>query len=307
MTAFFPSLSLFFLVPIFSWLHLLLCLGPWVCLLCLWLCAHLLLGLGFPMLPGCPSPSIRLWVYWFQWLLFSTRVPYLHNGVTLLRVYGCRWYPTLVSAGWGLCLGRWLSFAACSRWHLLSGWSSLPLRVLGGSWCFPLCSPDRGSASRSTCSTLPPVSRLSFGLGVFSFGWGLGLCLPFILVHWGCRRTYCALPEAASLREFFPSLLGPFPFGGLLPLSRLFLCWRPCRSCSLIPSLAPSWWWPCPLQRWALLTLSGYVLCMPSAVSLRRSRWSIPSLCRPSCTVSLRTVSVIGARFAFAEGRLPMS
>ena len=51
-------------------------------LLCLWLCAHLLLGLGFPMLPDCPSPSIRLWVYWFQWLIFSTGVPYLRDGVT---------------------------------------------------------------------------------------------------------------------------------------------------------------------------------------------------------------------------------
>ena len=50
--------------------------------LCLWLCAHLLLGLGLPLLPGYPSPSIRLWVYWFQWLLFSTRVPYLCDGVT---------------------------------------------------------------------------------------------------------------------------------------------------------------------------------------------------------------------------------
>ena len=28
-------------------------------LLCLWLCTHLLLGLGFPMLPDYPSPSIR--------------------------------------------------------------------------------------------------------------------------------------------------------------------------------------------------------------------------------------------------------
>ena len=34
------------------------------------------------MLPGYPSPSIRLWVYCFQWLLFSTRVPYLRDGVT---------------------------------------------------------------------------------------------------------------------------------------------------------------------------------------------------------------------------------
>ena len=34
------------------------------------------------MLPACPSPSVGLLVYWFQWLLFSTRVPYLRDGVT---------------------------------------------------------------------------------------------------------------------------------------------------------------------------------------------------------------------------------
>ena len=34
------------------------------------------------MLPACPSPSIGPLVYWFQWLLFSTRVPYLRDGVT---------------------------------------------------------------------------------------------------------------------------------------------------------------------------------------------------------------------------------
>ena len=34
----------------------------------------------------------------------------------------------------------------------------------------------------------------------------------------------------------------------------------------LRPCLAPSWWWPCPLLRWALLTLSSYVLSVPSAV-----------------------------------------
>ena len=50
-----------------------------------------------------------------------------------------------------------------------------------------------------------------------------------------------------------------FPFRGLSPFSRLFLSWRPCLSRSLFPSLAPSWWWP-------LLTLSGYVLSVPSAV-----------------------------------------
>ena len=34
------------------------------------------------MLPACPSPPISLLVYWFQWLLFSTRFPYLCDGVT---------------------------------------------------------------------------------------------------------------------------------------------------------------------------------------------------------------------------------
>ena len=41
---------------------------------------------------------------------------------------------------------------------------------------------------------------------------------------------------------------------------------------------------------------------MPSAVSLRWYHCSIPSHCRPSCTVSLLTVSVIGVRFTFAGG-----
>ena len=34
------------------------------------------------MLPACPSPSIGLLVCWFQWLLFSSGVPYLRDGVT---------------------------------------------------------------------------------------------------------------------------------------------------------------------------------------------------------------------------------
>ena len=42
-----------------------------------------------------------------------------------------------------------------------------------------------------------------------------------------------------------------------------------------------------------------------SRFSLRQAPWSILSLCRPSCTVSLLTVSVIGARFAYAVGRSP--
>ena len=121
-----------------------------------------------------------------------------------------------------------------------------------------------------------------------------------------------------TVRLLFPSLrqrvsgssslsAWSFPAGVCHFFSRLFLCWRPCWSRSLIPPLAHSWWWPCPLLRWALLMLSGYVLSVPSAVSLRRYHCSIPSLCRPSCTVSLLTVSVMCARFAFAGGRSPLA
>ena len=62
---------------------------------------------------------------------------------------------------------------------------------------------------------------------------------------------------------------------------RLFLSLRPRRSRSPIPSLAPSWWSPCPLLRWALLTLSCYVLSLPSAFSLLRSRLSFPFAMSP--------------------------
>ena len=114
-----------------------------------------------------------------------------------------------------------------------------------------------------------------------------GLGLPARLLWPSLRQRVC---ESSNLSAW------SFPFGGPTPISRLFLSWRHCRSRSLIPSLAPSWWCHCPLMWWALLTLSGYVLSVPSAFSLRRSRWSIPSHCRSSRAVSLLTVSVICAR-----------
>ena len=111
------------------------------------------------------------------------------------------------------------------------------------------------------------------------------------------RPRFC---ESSSLSLWF------FPFRGPPPISHLFLSLRPRRSRSPIPSLAPSWWCPCPLMRWGLLTLSGYVLSVPSAFSLRRSRLSIPFALLPLS----RSVFADGIRLlravALAEGRLPM-
>ena len=111
------------------------------------------------------------------------------------------------------------------------------------------------------------------------------------------RQRVC---ESSSLSLWF------FPFRGPTPLSRLFLSLRPHRSRSPIPSLAPSWWSRCPLMRWALLPLSGYVLSVPSAFSLRRFRLSIPFALLPLS----RSVFAGGFRHlravALAEGHLPM-
>ena len=79
------------------------------------------------------------------------------------------------------------------------------------------------------------------------------------------------LPEAASRREFFPLCL-------VLPLqgSVTFLEFVPqleALSESLSRSIPRSFLVVAlSLLRWALLTLSGYVLSVPSAVSLRQSR-----------------------------------
>ena len=82
----------------------------------------------------------------------------------------------------------------------------------------------------------------------------------------------------------------------------MFLSLRPRRSCFPIPSLAPSWWSPCPLLRWALLTLSCYVLSVPSPFLcfglVCRSR----SLCRPSSL----TVSVLCER-SLLRGASPLA
>ena len=91
-------------------------------------------------------------------------------STTLAAGLGLSWVPCPTSADWGFVPRSVARLAPCSRWRPLTGWSSLKLRVVGGSWFSTLCSPGRRSASRSTCSALPPVSRLFFGLAAFSFG-----------------------------------------------------------------------------------------------------------------------------------------
>ena len=97
-----------------------------------------------------------------------------------------------------------------------------------------------------------------------------------------------------------------FPLRGLTPISRLFLSWRPCQSHSLILSLAPSWWCPCPLVRWALLALSDYVRSVPSAFFFASGSWVDPVALLPlSCSVfddGFRHLCAV----ALAEGRLPV-
>ena len=98
-------------------------------------CAHLQLGRGFLLLPDCPSPYFGLLVYWFLWLLFSTRLPTFAMGsplrgrglIVLDRNEG------LVSPfGSGTLISSWLdipplSAGVCAPCHsgCVAWWSSL--------------------------------------------------------------------------------------------------------------------------------------------------------------------------------------
>ena len=162
-----------------------------------------------------------------------------------------------------LCLR--LLFAPCSCRRVLSWWSSLRQRVFGRSWTSPLFFPGRWYGYMTTCITLDPVRRLSFGLGPISFWLGFSLCLRFLFAPCSCRRAYCW----SSLRPpvFVSSGLSPgfFPFRGPAPVSHLFLSLRPCQSRS---PFHPSLLLGGVLVRLCggpILTLSCYVLSMPSA------------------------------------------
>ena len=143
-------------------------------------------------------------------------------------------------------------------------------------------------------------------LALVPSGWASSLCLRLLFAPCGCRRV----SWWSSLR---PRVLGScrltpvcFPFRGPTPVSRMFLSLGPLRSRSPIPSLAPSWWSYCPPLRRALLTLSCYVLRVPSAFLCVSLVCRSHSHCRPSRALSSLTVSILCAWSLLRLGRLPI-
>ena len=165
--------------------------------------------------------------------------------------------------------------------------------------------PDRRHCYKATCFALDPVRWLSFVLGPISSWMGFALCLRILFAPCGCRRAYCGPHCGRESARVVASLLGSSPSGVRHPISRLFLSLWPRRSRSPIPSLVP-WWSPCPLMRWALLPLSGYVLSVPSAFSLHQSCLSIPFAMSPLSRRVFADGSSPLRAVALAEGRLPV-
>ena len=95
---------------------------------------------------------------------------------------------------------------------------------------------------------------------------GFGCCLIFLFAPCGCQRAYCGPHCRCESARVLASLLGPSSSRGLPSVSRLFLSWGPCRSRSLIPSLAPSWWCSFPLLWWAFF--DALWLCPERALRL---------------------------------------
>ena len=254
----------------------------------------LLIVLSSPLAVLSLCGCCTLFTVWFP-------LPTCPPPCLLLTDYSCPWCFALDPSGWGSSLCLRLLFAPCSCRRVLFWWSSLRQRVFVRSWLSPLFFPGRWYGYMITCITLDPVCGLSFGLGPISFWMGFALCLRSLFAPCSCRRA--CWWSSLRLRVFESSglSLGFFPFRGLALVSRLFLGLRPRRSHLSISSLAPSWWSPCPHLPWALRTLSCYVLSVPSAFSLLRSRLSIPFAMSPlSCRVfadgirPLRAVALAG-------------
>ena len=195
------------------------CFARWLrcaTLLYLWLCAHSLLGLGFPRLLASPSPSVRLLVYLFQWVLFSTRVPNLRDGVTPA---GSRIVCPRSERRFSVPI--WIRYWSVS-WMDLAPPSAASLRALSLRVCCQVVlavSMSFGGTSLSPLSSVLhcPVlglrvasSTLATGLGLSlipyprSFGMGLEprLEAPLCSLQPLAPSFRVVLAEAARLRRF---------------------------------------------------------------------------------------------------------
>ena len=113
---------------------------------------------------------------------------------------------------------------------------------------------------------LLPSGGCHLCLALYPSGWASTLCLRLFFVPCSCRRVYWWSSQRPRVFESSGLSLQCSSLTGVpTPVSRMFFCFRPSRCRSPIPSLAPSWWSPCPLWRRALLTLSCYVLSVTSA------------------------------------------
>ena len=179
-------------------------------MLYLWLCAHSLLGLEFPRLLACPSPSIRLLVYLFKWVLFSTRVPNLYDGVTPAgsRVVCPQSERRFSVPFWIRCTGQFLDGSRTS----VCGVSACPVPqgVLPGG---PHCVHElRLSLALSSVLHCPML-----GLRVASMTLATGLGLSLVPYPSSCRLGFeprsvaplCALqPLAPSFRVVLTKAAG---------------------------------------------------------------------------------------------------
>ena len=157
---------------------------------------------GFPVLPDCPSPSIRLWVYWFQWLLFST------GGSLPLRwghPYGVEvWFVLDRNEG---VVPPFESGPLVSAWLDLQPLSAASLRALS----LRVCCRDGPPYVRGLRLSLAPSGVLPCPL------LGLRVASAALAAVWGCLGCPALLLPACVLYLGLWLGLRPAAAGALLP------------------------------------------------------------------------------------------
>ena len=189
-----------------------------------------------------PSSVLPCPVLWFS--VAST---------TLLRVWGCLGYPALLSAGWGF-----VPRSVAPSYQLVLTEAAGLGGVLGSLHCAPLAVGPLPGPPALLCLRsagcflgLEPSPSGEAAASVWRFSWRPVAAGALAVI----------LPEAASQWEFFPLCLA-LPLQGSVPFLA-FVSQLEALSESLSRSIPRSF---LVVALWALLTLSGFVLFVPSAV-----------------------------------------